>query len=269
MNTVALPAEEELRGELAAPPVMQRSRVLRAYAIEAKYESLRMLRSPAFAGPFLLLPAGLFLLFGAFLFGSEIAKDPKTALFVFMGFSVMGVMGPGMFGFGITVATERAQGLLQLKRALPTPPAATLLAKMLMSMLFVAIIMASMAAAAPLGHVRLSPFQLLGLSGVSILGSMPFCALGFFIGSLVSAKSAPAFVNLLYLPMIYLSGIMFPLPKSAEWIAHLSPAYHLEQAALAVIGAPSKGVLAVHVAGLAGITVTFTVLAVRRLARHG
>ena len=86
----------------------------------------------------------------------------------------MGVMGPGMFGFGITVATEREQGLLKLKRALPTPPGATLLAKMLMSMLFVAIIMASMAAVAPLGHAHLSAGRMLGLALVGIVGSMPF-----------------------------------------------------------------------------------------------
>ena len=69
-------------------------RILHAYLMEAKYESLRMLRSPSFAGPFLLLPAGLYLLFGALLFGTDFAKDPKAAMFIFMGFSVLGVMGP-------------------------------------------------------------------------------------------------------------------------------------------------------------------------------
>jgi ABC-2 type transport system permease protein len=178
-------------------------------------------------------------------------------------------MGPGMFGFGITVATERESGLLQLKRALPAPPAASLLAKILMSMLFVAIIMASMAAAAPLGHLRLPVGPMLSFSLVCILGSLPFCGLGFFIGSLASTKSAPAFVNLLYLPMIYLSGILFPLPKSAQWIAYLSPAYHLDQIALAVLGGPSSGAPAIHALILAAVTVAFTALAVRRLARHG
>jgi len=269
MNTLAVPEPAQMRDEPAAPPAMSRGRLLRAYAIEAKYESLRMLRSPAFAGPFLVLPAGLYLLFGALLFGAEIAKDPKAAAFIFLGFSVMGVMGPGMFGFGITVATERERGLLQLKRALPTPPAATLLAKMLMSMLFVTIIMVTMAAAAPLGHLRMPALSVLTLSLVNIVGSMPFCALGFFVGSLASAKSAPAFVNLLYLPMIYLSGILFPLPKSAEWISHFSPAYHLAQAGLAAIGAPANGAPAVHLAVLLSVTVIFTALAVRRLARHG
>ena len=99
-------------------------RAWRAYVSDAKYESLRMLRAPAFAGPFLLLPAGLYMLFGVVLFGGDIAKDPKTALFLFMGFSIMGVMGPGMFGFGITISTEREHGLLRLRRALPGPPAA-------------------------------------------------------------------------------------------------------------------------------------------------
>jgi ABC-2 type transport system permease protein len=243
-------------------------RVWRAYASDAKYESLRMLRAPAFAGPFLLLPAGLYMLFGVVLFGAEIAKDPKTALFLFMGFSIMGVMGPGMFGFGITISTEREHGLLRLRRALPGPPAAPLLAKMLMSMLFVAIVMASMAAVAPLGHLRLPASRMLAVSLVCILGSAPFCALGFLIGSLASAKSAPAFVNLLYLPMIYLSGILFPLPKSAEWIAHFSPAYHLDQIALAAVWAPHAGTPLVHAAVLVAITVVFAAIAVRRIARH-
>jgi len=249
----------------AMPP----SRVRRAYAVEAKYECLRMLRAPAFAGPFLLLPAGLFVLFGALLFGSAIAKDPKAAAYMFMGFSIMGVMGPGMFGFGITVATEREHGLLQLKRALPMPPAASLLAKMLMSMLFVAIVMATMAAVAPLGHVPVSVLSILYFSLVCIAGSAPFCAMGFLIGALASAKSAPAFVNLLYLPMIYLSGILFPLPKSAEWIAYFSPAYHLDRIALTVLGAAGYDDLLLHIAVLAAVTVVCTALAVRRLVRHG
>src|ERR1039458_6657558 len=102
-----------------------------------------MLRAPAFAGPFLGIPVLLYLLFAVLLYGDAMAKDPKAAWSLFMGFSVFGVMGPGMFGFGITIAMEREQGLLKLKRAMPCPPAAPLLAKMLMSMLFVAIIMAT------------------------------------------------------------------------------------------------------------------------------
>ena len=103
---------------------MSTRRLLHAYLTEAKYECLRLLRSPAFAGPFLGLPVLLYLLFGVLLFGDALGKDPKAALFLFMGFATFGVMGPGMFGFGITIATERERGLFALKRALPMPPAA-------------------------------------------------------------------------------------------------------------------------------------------------
>jgi len=65
---------------------------------------------------------------------------------------------------------------------------------MLMSMLFVAIVMVTMVAAAPVGHLRLGAVQLLSLSMVNILGAMPFCALGLFIGTLATGKSAPALV---------------------------------------------------------------------------
>jgi ABC-2 type transport system permease protein len=249
--------------------VMTTGRVLRAYITESKYESLRMLRAPAFAGPFLLLPVALYLLFGVVLFGAEISKDPAAGIFTFLGFSVLGVMGPGMFGFGISLATEREQGLLKLKRALPMPAGAALLGKVLMSMVFVAIVMATMMLAAPLGHLKLAAWQMAALGAVAIAGSTPFCALGLFIGSVASVKSSPAIVNLFYLPMLYLSGILFPLPASLKWIALASPAYHLSQAARAAMGVASEGYPAAHLAVLAAVTLVFSAMAMRRLERAG
>jgi ABC-2 type transport system permease protein len=248
---------------------MSNGRLLRAYLTEAKYECIRMLRSPAFAGPFLGLPVALYLLFGVLLFGDALRKDPKGELFIFLGFAIFGVMGPGMFGFGITVATERERGLFALKRALPMPTGASLLAKLAMSIMFVAIIMVTMAAAMPLGHLKMTAGQILGLSVVNVLGAAPFAAIGLFVGTWASAKAAPALVNLLYLPMIYLSGFLIPMPKSMEWIERFSPAFHLHQLALRAIGAPSVGAPLAHVAVLATVTAVLTALAVRRLARVG
>ncbi len=53
-------------------PAMTRFRILRAYLTEAKYESIRMLRMPSFGIPLLVLPVGLFLLFGVLIFGKSI-----------------------------------------------------------------------------------------------------------------------------------------------------------------------------------------------------
>jgi ABC-2 type transport system permease protein len=249
---------------------MPLSRLFHAYLTEAKYETVRMLRAPAFAIPFLGLPVALYLLFAVLLFGDALRNDPKGAMFVFTGFDVLGVMGPGLFGFGIVVAMEREQGLLTLKRALPMPTGASLLSKMLMAMLFGVIVTATMIVAAlSLGRLPLTAGQSLSVAAINILGALPFCALGLFIGTRTTSKAAPAITNLIYLAMIYLSGIMFPLPKSVQATAVIWPAFHLDQLIFRALGVPSQGAALVHVAVLTAVTLLLAALSIRRLARVG
>ena len=259
----------ETGGALTQRTAMPAGRMLRAYLTEAKYESVRMLRTPAFAIPFLGLPVMLFLLFGVLLFGDALRGDPDGARFLFTAFAVLGMMGPGMFAFGMSLAIEREQGLLKLKRALPMPPAAHLIAKMLMSMLFGVIIMITMLAAAPFGHLRLTLGQALNVTLICVLGTLPFSAIGLLIGSLATGRSGAAYVNISYQLMMHLSGLFYPLPKSMRTIAPVWPAHHLQQLVLSAVGAPSRGAAVVHLAVLASVTFLFTVLAVRRLARVG
>jgi ABC-2 type transport system permease protein len=249
---------------------MSTSRLLRAYLTEAKYEIVRMLRTPAFAIPFLALPALLYLLFAVVLFGDALRLDVRAGWFVFTGFDVFGVMGPGLFGFGMIVAMEREQGLLTLKRALPMPAGASLLAKLLMAMLFGLFVTITMIVAAmTLGHLPITAEQALTIAKINTLGSLPFCALGLFIGTLTTGKSAPAFTNLIYIAMIYLSGIMFPLPASMKAQAQIWPAFHLAQLTFIGLGSTEVGGPMVHLAVLAAMTVVFAGLAIRRLARVG
>jgi ABC-2 type transport system permease protein len=262
---------------------MSSLRLRGAYLTETKFECLRALRAPAFAIPFLLLPLVLYVLFGVFLAGSMSKGDPTISKIMFVNWSIFGIMGPGMFGFGMFVATERGQGLLTLKRALPMPPAAYLLSKIVMAILFAAIVMVTLVAAAVgLGHPGFTVGQYAAVSLLAILGSAPFCAVGLFIGTLASAKSAPAFANLAYLPFMHLGGLFYPLPKSVQPIEFLSPAFYLDKLALRVIGAPSLDQLAMGATGpsshvtpvlavavLAGVTLLFTALSIRRLARVG
>ena len=52
-------------------------RIVRAYVNEVKYESLRMLRSPALSIPFLLLPVPVYLFFGVMLAGAGGRQEPR------------------------------------------------------------------------------------------------------------------------------------------------------------------------------------------------
>lgn len=262
-TTLLAPSKDWTRSE-----PMPRNRIWRAYLTEAKYESIRMLRAPSFGVPLIALPVVFYLFFGVLIAGG--VKDPKIVTGLFSGFAVMGVMGPAMFGFGAVLALEREQGLLRLKRALPMPPAANLLARMLMALLFGVIITSVMMVCGLfLGHVPMDAGHSLRFAAITIAGSVPFCGIGLFLGSAMKGQAAPAVANVVYLAMAYMGGLWFPLPKGAQWILQLSPAFHLDQLSLGAAGAASVGSPIVHVAVLTGVTLFFTALAVRRLARLG
>lgn len=244
---------------------------LRCYWLEAKYEFLRMMRTPSFAVPTLLFPPLFYVLFGVVLAGSRSGGDMGRYLLATYG--VFGVMGAALFGFGVTIAIERERGLLTLKRALPMPAGAYLVAKMAMAMVFAAIISLILAVLAVLlAKVSLQPAQWALLFVINVLGVLPFCALGLFIGTLVTGSAAPAVVNLVYLPMAFLSGLWLPLQLLAPIFAKLAPvwpAYHLGQVALKVVDGDAGGNLLQHLAVLSVFTAVFFLLARARLARSG
>ena len=243
-------------------------RVWRSYALEAKYEFLRLLRTPIFALPTLLFPLLFYVLFGVLL-----KQGSGAAQYLLATYGVFGVMGAALFGFGVTVAMEREQGQLTLKRALPMPPGAYLLAKMAMALLFSAIVSLLLAVvAATLGDVALAPAQWATLWAVHVLGAIPFCAIGLYIGTVANGSGAPAIVNLLYLPMAFLSGLWLPLSVLPPLLAKLAPvwpSYHHAQIALKVVGRDAGGALWMHVGVLAVMAVAFFVLSRARLERRG
>jgi ABC-2 type transport system permease protein len=195
-----------------------------------------------------------------------------VADYLFSGFSVFAVMGPALFGAGCALALERDAGFLKLKRALPAPGGAYLIAKMLMSMVFAALAMATMLAAAIFADtVSLSIGQLLIMTVVMIAGAVPFCAIGLLVGSCASGSSTPAFINIVFLPMLWLSGLFVPLPKFLEKWAVIWPAFHLNQVALGSAGVSEFTFInpAISAAALVAVTVLVGGVAIRRLARRG
>ncbi|TQM03621.1 ABC-2 type transport system permease protein [Pseudoxanthomonas sp. 3HH-4] len=240
----------------------------RAYVLEARYEFLRLLRTPSFSLPCLLFPPVFYLLFGVLLGGKG---GPAAAQYMLAGYGVFGVIGVALFGFGVTVAMDREQGLLTLKRAQPMPPGAYLVAKMAMALLFAAIILALLATlAAGVAGVQLSATQWIAWATTCLVGVLPFSALGLWLGTLVSGRGAPALINLIYLPMAFLSGLWVPLtmlPSVLQTIAPVWPAYYLAHIAQQAVGAGTGHPLGLHVAVLAAITAVFFVLARRRLVQ--
>ncbi|WP_295915166.1 ABC transporter permease [uncultured Xanthomonas sp.] len=234
---------------------------------EIRYEVLRWLRTPSFALPTLLFPPLFYLLFGVLLNHGR----HDAAVYLMASYSVFGVMAPALFGFGVGLALDRERGLLALKRAMPVPPLALLLARTALAMAFALVIgILLQALAALLGGVMLTPAQRIGLLLVDVLGTLPFCAIGLALGAYAGGSGAPALVNLIYLPMAFLSGLWIPLQLLPAWLTTLAPlwpSYHLGQMALRVVGQGDGHGSAGHVIALLAVTVVFYALAQRRLRR--
>jgi len=245
---------------------MPRGRVFGAYLEEARSECLRYMRNPSFMLPIMLFPAMFYLLFGVLMAKSNGAD---AARYLLASYGVFGVMSPGLFGFGVSLALERDSGLLTLKRALPMPPGAYLLGKMVMAMAAAAgVILLLLTMAYSIGHVTLGLNQ---AAALLLIGVLPFCALGMFVGTVFKGQGAPGVLQLIYLPMSFMSGLWFPLPmlpKFLQQIAPIWPSYHLDRLALAAVGMNDEA-LSGHVLVLIGFSVVFLFLAARRLRRHG
>ena len=239
------------------------------YALEAWYEFIRILRTPAFALPTLAFPLVFYVMFAIVMPGQWGAYQKTTYLFA--TYCAFGVMGPALFGFGVGLAMERQQGWLDLKRVSPMPTTAYFFAKIAMSLAFAfAVIVLLTIAAVGFGGVRLSIGTWTLLVLALMLGTLPFCAFGLWIGTLVKGQAAVAVVNLVYLPMSMLSGLwipLFALPAVLQKAAVVWPAWHLGQLALGIVGQATDVRYGLHAAALLAITALFLSLAAVRLRK--
>ena len=235
----------------------------RIYWLEARCEFLKLLRTPIYAVSTLLFPLVFYAFFGLAM--PWRAGGMPISRYLLATYGVFGVMGASLYGFGTGLAVERGLGWLAVKRASPMPMAAYFAAKTAVCLLFGAMVVTLLFGAGALaGGVRMPALQWLTLGGTLVLGAAPFCALGLAIGYFAGPSSAPAIVNLVYLPMAVCSGLWIPsafLPHALQQVGKVLPAYDLAQLALGVLHAPVEGTPGSHVEGLAGFTLLFLALA--------
>ena len=199
------------------------------FAHEVRVQQLLFWRNRESAVFVFVFPPMLFLLLGAVYDGTIDGVAAADRLLV-------GMLGYGcantMFGgLAITLVIRRESGILKRVRATPLP-AATYLAAVLVSTLFVFVL--QMALTVTLGLVL---YDAQGAESwaavlpVLLLGGIVFAGLGFGIASLIrSAEGSSAVVNLIVLPMAFLSGSFGPTsgyPDVMQAIADVLPLTYL------------------------------------------
>jgi ABC-2 type transport system permease protein len=232
------------------------SHTLNIYFKEAKYEFLKLLRLPIYSLSTILFPVMFYILFGLLLNRGHEQGGVSVAAYLVATYGTFGVMGASLFGFGAGLAGERGLGWLQVKRASPMPPFAYFAAKVIVCMAFSLIIVTLLLMLGVLfGGVHMAIGQAVRLMATLILGTITFCSMGMAIGYFAGPTSAPAIVNILYLPLSFASGLWIPidmLPHFMQRLAPFLPPYHLGQLALGVVGVGTTGSAAGHWEALAG-----------------
>jgi ABC-2 type transport system permease protein len=231
--------------------------------MESKTETLRLFRTPEFSVPTLLFPIMFYTFFGI-LFSMNKAM---MSTYLMATYATFGVIGPALFSFGVGIAIERGQGWFDLKEVSPMPGSAYIISRVVLTLIFSTIIvMLLFSIGAIFGGVRLFHAQWVLLAVILILGSLPFCAIGMTLGLFLKSSSAPATVNLIYLPMGFLSGLWLPinfLPSFMQSFANILPPYHLAQLSLKVVEMDIGDPILLHLSILLTYTLAFLFLAIK------
>lgn len=238
---------------------------------QTRAEFLKLWRIPAFSLSSMAFP----LLFYAF-FGLPNAHQTISGVSVgtyllgsFAAYSCVSIM---LFSFGLGVSGERAQRMHVLMRATPLRPSVYLAARVITAVAFALLtLLVLFLFAALAGGVQMPLAQWGILTASLLLGSLPFVALGFGIGYSVGPNSAPAVVNLVFLPLSFASGLFVPIASMPSIIQHIAPylpTYHYGQLAWTAVGASDGSSIVPSVIWLAGYGVAFAALAIRSYWRE-
>ncbi len=237
----------------------------KVYFLETKAELLKAFRLPSFAIPALVFPLMFYVFFG--LIFNRHGMDGMMPGYLMATYGVFGIIGPALFSFGVGVAIEKDQGWFALKQVSPMPFSAYFVARVITAMVFASIIVLSLfILGLSFGGVSLDYVQWFMSFIILILGALPFCALGLWLGLTLKAQAAPALVNLIYLPLAFVSGLWIPIqwfPKVMQTAAELSPAFHLSQLVLKFQGLDLGMNTWYHLAVLLIYSVLFSFLAMR------
>lgn len=144
---------------------------------------------------------------------------------------MLGVLGTGFFGGGLRATLEREMGILRRFKVAPITPAPILVASIVTGWL---VFLPTVIFFLVLARIRYGmdiPENSLSLMMMVSLGVIAFRSVGLIIASVVnSMQESQIVIQLLYLPMLMLSGATVPLSIMPDWlqtIAQFLPATHL------------------------------------------
>jgi ABC-2 type transport system permease protein len=219
---------------------------------QVRYENKSFWRNPAAAYFTFAFPI-VFLVIFNLLFGNAKLHLPgghtiKQSTFYVAAIVAFSVITASFTNLAMNVVFAREQGVLKRKRGTPMPPLAYLAGKILHSGLIAFLLVAIITVFGKIFYgVSLAGNRIPAFLVSLAIGALAFSAMGLAITTVVpNADAAPAVVNAVILPLLFISDIFLPLTNAPKWlgtVGNIFPVRHFAEAMHQVFNpfAPGSG----------------------------
>jgi ABC-2 type transport system permease protein len=208
-------------------------------ARQVVYENKSFWRNPAAAYFTFAFPI-LFLVIFNLLFGHTkidfLGHKTSTSTFYVPAIAAFSVITASFTNVAMNVVFARDQGVLKRKRGTPMPPAAYLAGKILHAGVIALLLVAVVSAFGVVFYgVSIPGHTMPAFLASLVIGALSFSAMGLAITAAVpNADAAPAVVNAVILPLLFISDIFIPLRSAPKWVASVADVFPVRHFALAM-----------------------------------
>lgn len=204
---------------------MNAERTLRLLHLQVDAEQKMFWRNPSSAGFTIAFPLMFLTIFSLVNGDTDLAISGVGVVhfadFYLAGIIVMAVLSANFMSLAISLVIRRDDGVLERKRGTPLP-AGVLFAGVMISMAIVSLVMLVLTTAMGIAFFGVPfPRHPILVVVITVFGSAVFAGVGLASTAMMrNADAAPAIVNMISLPILFLSGVFFPI--STEWVRTIS-----------------------------------------------
>lgn len=205
---------------------------------QVAFENRAFWRNPAAAFFTVILPLLFLVLFNAIFGDNTIMIDGRpadTSVFYVPAIAALSAISACFTNNGMTVTISRDLGVLKRMRGTPLPAWAFIFGRVVHSIFIAALLVAIVTIAGQVLYGVDAPTETLGAYVLTVAIAAPaFCALGLAVTAVIpNSDAAPAVVNGVILPLLFISDVFIPPQNTPEWldvIANVFPVLHFSEA---------------------------------------
>lgn len=198
---------------------------------QARFEQISFWRNPAAAFFTFAFPV-LFLVIITALLGNDTATLPngeesKASSYYIASILAFSVVTATFTNIAMGTTIARDNGILKRIQGTPMPTAAYLTGRVLSSLAVTGILIVLVLVFGALVYdVALPGDTFVAFTVTTAIGAASFCALGLAVTTVIpNADAAPAIVNAIILPLLFVSGVFIPIDDAPSWVETLAAVF--------------------------------------------